>query len=97
MAMPRKQKVAVKKLFEMHSFEAVIRQVAKRLNCAGQFLQETESISLQEFITCVASLEFQRASTCAHISSKFHDFSPNSILCFDMLRSIYGEHGAAVD
>ncbi len=51
MAMPREQKVAVKNLFEMHLFEAVIRQVTKRLNCAGQFLQDTESISLQEPIT----------------------------------------------
>jgi hypothetical protein len=51
MAVPRKQKLAVKKPFEMHSFEVVIRHVAERRNCAGQFLQDTESISLQERIT----------------------------------------------
>ncbi len=72
MAMPREQKVAVKNLFEMHLFEAVIRQVTKRLNCAGQFLQDTESISLHHCksqslpASSLSMAPFQCAATYAH-------------------------------
>ena len=81
MAMPREQKVAVKNLFEIHLFEAVIRQVTKRLNCAGQFLQDTESISLQEPITSrfifVDGAVSVRCNQRTRMASKFCDFSPN--------------------